>query len=129
MRHYFCDQHLAVVRNPEQQKEALRRAMRAHQAVMDHAAQGGRASTSGVPAVPPEQLQDHPVQWALNDHQDHRQPCAVVKDWIKGEVLAGRIRTAEDINRVGLEVMQRCCPIGRDLQHQLGEIMAGLRPA
>lgn len=117
------------MRNREQQDEALRRAVTAHQVVMGHTAQVGRASTGGGSTVPPEQLQDHPAQRALNNRDDHCQPCAEVKDWISGEILAGRVRMRKDINRVGLEVMQRCCPIGRDLQHQLGEIMAGLGPA
>lgn len=117
------------MRNPEQQDEALRRPVTAHQVVMDHNAQIGRASTSGGCTAPPGQLQDHPAQRALNNREDHCQPCAEVRDWINGEILARRVRMRKDINRVGLEVTQGCCPIRRDLQHRLGEIMAGLGPA
>ena len=63
---FLCDKQLAAMRNPEQQDEALRRAVTAHQ-VMDHNAQIGRASTSGGCTAPPGQLQDHPAQRALNN--------------------------------------------------------------
>jgi hypothetical protein len=76
--------------------------------------------------VTAEQLRTHPANLALEAHLEGCQPCREARTWVIQEGMAGRIGGPEDHERIGLYLIEHCCPEGVLLNGEVGKVMAGL---
>lgn len=60
---------------------------------------------------------------ALSDHQNRCGVCDQIRQWIAAEFAAGRVRTIEDRNRIGVHIILWACPVGLPLFTEVGKVM------
>jgi len=112
---WLCDDHAVEFADEDTRQRLLNRALETLHVMR----------TAGGMRLTAQELDQHPAQLALLEHQVGCSRCANVRDWIVREQIGGRVRGQADIHRIGEYVVAHCCPVGVQLNYEVGVAMQG----